>query len=332
MAARRKLLIDQDTLGPATTNLQSVALLLNAPDTTVLGLGVVTGDHWRDQQVRHALRLLEIMGRTDVPVFPGAEMPLLRTPAGTAAWEKRHGKLIYNGAWDLARPGKWADPRATRDLPEGNPTTRPAAEAAAAAYVRLARAHPGEISLWCAGPLTNIALACRLDPEFPALVRELHFMGGAFKPGGGSREFAHTPRREFNVRFDPEAARIVFRAAWPRVTCSPIDVSNHTRATPALFSQIARAGTPLARYLDQFGHRNRPMWDEVAAATWIDESLVTHFDDLCLDVDLDRGAKLGDLLAWPPDAAPGLGEVRARVQRSLDTARFEALFVQLSSR
>ena len=332
MGSRRQVIIDQDTLGPATTNLQSVALLLNAPDVDVRAIGIVTGDHWRDQQVRHALRLLEIMSRTDVPVFAGAEMPLVSTPAATAAWEKQHGKLIYNGAWDLARPGKWADPRHTPDLPEGNPTTRPASEAAAAAYVRLARAHPREISLWCAGPLTNVALACRLDPEFPTLVRELHFMGGAFAPSGGAREFAHTPQREFNLRFDPEAARIVFHAAWPRVTCSPIDVSNHTRATPELFTAIARAGTPLARYLDQFGHRNRPMWDEVAAATWIDESLVTGFEELFLDIDLDRGATLGDTLSWKPGSEPGGGERRARVQRALDDACFYELFVQLCSR
>ncbi len=332
MGSRRQVIIDQDTLGPATTNLQSVALLLNAPAVEVLAIGVVTGDHWRDQQVRHALRLLEIMGRTDVPVFAGAEMPLVGTPAATAAWEKQHGQLIYNGAWDLARPGKWADPRHTPDLPEGNPTTRPAREAAAAAYVRLARAHPGEISLWCAGPLTNLALACRLDPAFPTLVRELHFMGGAFAPGGGDREFAHTPRREFNLRFDPEAARIVFHAAWPRVTCSPIDISNHTRATPELFSQIAHAGTPLARYLNQFGHRNRPMWDEVAAATWIDESLVTRYEERYLDIELDRGATLGDTLSWPPGSAPGGGERCVRVQQALADARFYELFVQLCSR
>jgi purine nucleosidase len=333
ITTRRKVIIDQDTLGPATSNLQAVALLVQSPETEVLGIGVVTGDHWRDQQVRHALRFLEIIGRTDIPVFPGAMRPLTATPAATAQWEKRHGKLIYNGAWDLARPGKWADARETRDLPEGNPSPsmQPAREAAASAYVRLARAHPGEISLWCAGPLTNVALACRLDPEFPALVRELHFMGGSFQPRTESREFAHTPRREFNVRFDAEAARIVFRAPWPRVTCSPIDVSQEVRSTPELFAAIARAGTPLARYLDQFGQRHRPMWDEVAAATWLDASLVTHHDDLFIDVNLDRGAGYGDIVCWAPGTEPGLGEVRARVQKRVDEARFSELFVRLSS-
>ena len=329
---RRQVIIDQDTLGPATTNLQSVALLLNAPDVEVLGICVPTGDHWRDQQVRHALRFLEVVGRTDVPVVPGALMPLVNTPAATARWEEKHGKLIYNGAWDLARPGKWADPHHTPDLPEGNPTTAPAAEGAAEFIVRQARANPGEISLWCAAPFTDVALALQLEPRLPSLVRELHFMGGAFAPETDAREFRLTPRREFNVRFDAEAAHAVFRAPWLRLTCSPIDVSNHTRATPGLFAAIARAGTPLARYLDQFGHRHRPMWDEVAAATWIDGSLVTRYDDLFLDVSLERDASYGDTLSWEPGREPGRGEGRARVQKRLDDARFYELFVALSSR
>ena len=329
---RRKVIIDQDTLGPATTNLQSIALLLQSPDAEVLGICVPTGDHWRDQQVRHALRFLEIIGRTEIPVVPGAELPLVNTPAATAAWEKLHGKLIYNGAWDLARPGKFADPRHTPDLPEGNPTTRPAAETAAAFIVRQARAHPGEISLWCAGPLTDIAQALALEPRLPSLMRELHFMGGAFNPPGDSREFRHTPRREFNLRFDPEAAHAVLRAPWPRVTCSPIDVSHHTRSTLELFAQIARAGTPLASYLDRFGQRHRPMWDEVAAATWLDESLVTRFDDTFIDVNTDRGANYGDMLSWDPGFEPGLGERRARVQKKLDDEKFYAMFTALCSR
>jgi len=271
------------------------------------------------------------MGRTEILVVPGAEMPLLNTPADTAAWEKLHGKLVYNGAWDLERPGKWTDRRHTPDLPEGNPTTTSAPEHAAQFIARVARAHPGEITLWCAGPLTNVALALQLEPALPSLVRELHFMGGSFHPMTESREFRHTPRREFNLRFDAEAARIVFRAKWPRVTCSPIDVSNHTRCTPDLFTAIARANTPYARYLDQFGKRDRPMWDEVAAASWIDESLITRFDDLFIDVSLDRGAGYGDTLSWEPGREPGLGECRARVQKRLDDARFYELFVALSS-
>jgi purine nucleosidase len=329
---RRKVIIDQDTLGPATTNLQSVAMLIQSPEAEVLGICVPTGDHWRDQQVRHALRFLEIIGRTDIPVVPGAVMPLVNTPEATASWEKRHGRLIYNGAWDLVRPGKWADPRHTPDLPEGNPTTAPARETAAEFIVRQARAHPGEISLWCAAPLTDVAQALALEPRLPELVRELHFMGGSFQPLFDTREFRHNPRREFNIRFDAEAARTVLRAPWARVTCSPIDVSQHTRSTPELFAAIAQAGTPLARYLDQFGHRNRPMWDEVAAATWLDESLVARFDEYFIDVNVEGGAGHGDMLSWDPGFEPGQGERRARVQKRVNDSHVYELFVRLCSR
>ncbi len=330
---RRTVIIDQDTLGPAGTNLQSIALLLNAPDVDVLGICVPTGDHWRDQQVRHALRFLELVGRTEIPVVPGAEHPLVNTPAATTAWEARHGKLIYKGAWDLERPGRWADPREIRDLPEGNPVTAPAAgESAAAFIVRHARARPGEISLWCAAPFTDLALALHLEPRLPALIREVHFMGGSFAPQTDAREFTRTPRREFNLRFDPEAAHAVLRAPWRQLTCSPIDISQNVRATPALFARIAAAGTPLARYLDRFGPRGRPLWDEVAAATWIDPTLVTHAVTRHLDVDLDPGPHYGDTLDWPAESPSSGATTPARVELHLDAPRFESLFVSLCSR
>lgn len=329
---RRSVIIDQDTLGPATSNLQAVAMLLNAPDVEVLGVTVVTGDHWRDVQVRHALRLLEIMGRPGVPVVPGAVWPLVQTPADVAAWERHHGRLVYNGAWDLARPGKFADPFATPDLPEGNPSLTPSMEPAAVFLTRLARAHPGEISLWCAGPLTNIALACRLDPDFPRLIREVHLMGGAFHAPAGSREFTHSPRREFNFRFDPEATRIVLRAPWPRLEISPVEVAQNLPSNADHFAAIARASTPLALYLVRFGQRNRPLWDEAAAATWIDPSLVTHHEEWLVDVDLTEGAGRGNTLSWTPGHGPSLGERPARVQRTIDAPRFFETFVHLLSR
>jgi len=328
---RRKVIVDQDTLGPAGTNLQAVAMLLNAPDVEVLAITVPTGDHWRDQQIRHALRLLEIMERTEIPVAPGAEMPLVNTPAAVAAWEAAHGRLVYNGAWDLARPGRWADPREVRDLPEGNPRTEPGPEAAPELIVRLARAHPGGISLWCGAPLTNVALALRLEPRLPALIREVHLMGGAFAPVTEAREFVQNPRREFNFRFDPEAARAVLRAPWRRLTCAPIDLSQNVRAAPELFARITQAATPLAAYLDRFGRRDRPLWDEVAAATWIDPSLVTRAERRHLDVETTPGAAWGETLDLPA-GANGAHGTPAEVQLALDIPRFRELFVGLCSR
>jgi inosine-uridine nucleoside N-ribohydrolase len=156
-------------------------------------------------------------------------------------------------------------------------------------------------------------------------------MGGSFHPMTESREFKHSPRREFNLRFDPEAARIVFHSPWRKITSSPIDISQDVRSTPEHFSTIAGAGTPLAAYLDKFGQRGRPLWDEIAAASWIDPTVVTHAEDVFIDVNLDRGASYGDTLSWPIGFEPGHGEARARLEKQLDVARFSALFTTLLS-
>ncbi|MEJ8848680.1 nucleoside hydrolase [Variovorax rhizosphaerae] len=91
MNAKRKIIIDQDAHGPASTNLQSILMLLQAPEVEVLGICVVSGDGWCDENVAHTLRLLEIAGRTDVPVLRGAALPLLNSQRRMQRWEGLHG-------------------------------------------------------------------------------------------------------------------------------------------------------------------------------------------------------------------------------------------------
>ena len=68
--SKRKVIIDQDASGPGGTDMQAILALINSPDADVLGITVLTGDAWRDEEVQHTLRMLEIIGRTDIPVFP----------------------------------------------------------------------------------------------------------------------------------------------------------------------------------------------------------------------------------------------------------------------
>src|SRR5271165_3118077 len=100
---KRKVIIDQDAAGPGGTDMQSILALINSADTDVLGITVLTGDAWRDEEVLHALRLMEIVGRTDIPVVPGAVFPLVNRKEYMAKWETLHGKLVYQGAWNFAR-------------------------------------------------------------------------------------------------------------------------------------------------------------------------------------------------------------------------------------
>src|SRR5262249_2164705 len=118
----RKVIIDQDCAGPGGTNMQALLALLNAPDTEVLGIGVLTGDAWRDEEIQHTLRLLEIIGRTDVPVLPGAVFPLVNSKEYTARWETLYGKISYQGAWNYG--SRVHGPYEVPALPEGAPAIK----------------------------------------------------------------------------------------------------------------------------------------------------------------------------------------------------------------
>ena len=119
---KRKVIIDQDCAGPGGTDMQSVLTLINSPDTEVLGITVLTGDAWRDEEVQHTLRLLEIIGRTDIPVVPGAVFPLVNSKEYIAHWETLYGKIRYQGAWNY--PGRAHDPWEIPPLPEGAPSAK----------------------------------------------------------------------------------------------------------------------------------------------------------------------------------------------------------------
>src|SRR6266581_7757566 len=90
---RRKVIINEDCSGPGGSNMQTLALMVQSPKVEVLGITVVSGDQWRDEEVAHTLRLLEIIGRTDIPVVPGTAFPLVRARDEAEAWQQRYGKI-----------------------------------------------------------------------------------------------------------------------------------------------------------------------------------------------------------------------------------------------
>src|ERR1700693_2120779 len=97
---RRKVIINEDFSGPGGSNLQTLLVMIQSSQVEVLGITVVSGDQWRDEEVAHTLRLLEIIGRTDIPVVPGAAFPLVRRREEAQLWQERYGKVAYAGAWD----------------------------------------------------------------------------------------------------------------------------------------------------------------------------------------------------------------------------------------
>ena len=180
--------------------------------------------------------------------------------------------------------------------------------------------------------MTNLALAISLDPQFPELARELVFMGGSLTPQTDNPEFLNNPRHEFNFWFDPEAAEIVLRAPWKKIVCTPVDISIKTHMTAALVKQIEASGTPLARYIAKFAMLTPGadiMWDELAAAAWIDPTLITKSEKRFMAVDLDRGAGYGNTLTWGTKDAFRSAAQQVEIQFDLDTEKFYRMFAAL---
>jgi len=325
----RKVIIDQDCAGPGGTDMQAVLALLNGPDVQVLGIGVVTGDAWRDEEIQHTLRLLEIIGRTEVPVLPGAVFPLVNRKEYTERWETLYGKISYQGAWNYGHPvhGPYDIP----PLPEGAPAIKASDEAAPAFMVRMVHRYPHQVTIYAAGPLTDLAIAIALDPHFAELAKELIVMGGSISPVTDDPQFGPTPRREFNFWMDAEAARAALHAPWPKIIMTTVDISVKTRMDRSLVERIAKGGTPGAQYVAKYTESSY-LWDELAAVAWVDPSVVTKKRDLFIDVSIDHGPTYGETLAWLPGEQPGLGEQKVEVLQELDQDRFYNRFVELITR
>src|SRR6266571_452166 len=118
--ARRKVIINQDCSGPGGSNMQTLLTLIQSPQVEVLGITVVSGNQWRDEEIAHTLRLLELIGRTDIPVVPGAVFPLVHRRKEALLWQARYGKVAFAGAWD---DRWWHEHDVIPKLLEGQPTT-----------------------------------------------------------------------------------------------------------------------------------------------------------------------------------------------------------------
>jgi purine nucleosidase len=347
-AQKRMVLIDQDGSGPGGSNQMSILSLLQSPQVEVLGITMVTGDAWRDEETLHTLRMLELTGHANVPVAKGAVFPLVRTELEARLEEAENGKVAWLGAWGKGQttlvetangvvpvtpPNQHA--HGAYDVPplaEGMPTIKAIDEDAAHFLVRQVRAHPHEVTIYAAGPMTNIALAIAIDPEFAALTKGIVLMGGSLNPATDDPEFATSPRHEFNFWFDPEAAHIVLRADWPRIDVTTVDVSIKAPFTEAMLKEIALSDSPTAKYIAAWSQDRYYLWDELTACAWLDPGIITKERLLYMDVDLSHGPAYGETLTWDEKQKPATGVRLVHAQVDLDLPRFQKMFVELMKR
>ncbi len=216
----QKIIIDTD---PGIDDSMAIFFALSSPELDVIGLTTVFGNVHVNLAATNALRLLEIAGRTDIPVAKGAANSLVGDFDNPPAFI--HGD----------------DGQGNIHLPP--PAGTPIAQSSAQFIVEQVMSAPGEGPLVPISPLTNIALALRLEPRIAQNVKQIVLMGGnALVPGNS------TPAAEANIKDDPEAADVVFGAGWP-VTMVGLDVTTKASMTDQQLQSYARSSSPMAQHI-----------------------------------------------------------------------------------
>jgi inosine-uridine nucleoside N-ribohydrolase len=301
--SKPKLLIDTD---PGVDD--ALAILMAHAHADVVGLSVAAGNVGLAHTVRNARTLVDLVGAS-TPVFAGCPSPLVRMPEEDAAFV--HGS---DGFGDIGFP----EPKASAED-----------EAAALAILRLTREHPGQLTLVALAPLTNLALALRLDPSLPQRVARLVVMGGAVTGLGNTGKVP----AEFNIGFDPEAAHVVFEA-FPRFDLVDWEATLRYAFDEDEFDRWLAAGDARAEFFGKVfgtarafnaGHGRRGVIaaDALAMAVAIDPSIVTRSERRHVAVELDgrltRGATVVDWAGRLKQPA------NASIVMELDADRFAAM-------
>jgi purine nucleosidase len=271
--APRKIIFDTD---PGQDDMAAILLALASPqELDVLGIVAVAGNVPLSHTSRNALRICELAGRSEVPVFAGSDRPMGRK---LVTAEHVHGKTGLDGP----------------DLPEPKITLQ--AKSGIDYLVDTLRASAkGEITMVTLGPLTDVALALTRAPEIAGKIREIVMMAGAYFEGGNI-----TPTAEFNVYVDPQAADIVLKSGVP-VVMMPLDVTHRVLVTPPrmerLFALGNRSGKALAEALsfsrsfdiEKYGWDGAPLHDPTTIAYLLKPAL---FQGREINVEIETQSEL----------------------------------------
>jgi pyrimidine-specific ribonucleoside hydrolase len=303
---RIPVIIDCD---PGHDDALAITLALARPELDVLGITTIGGNSTLANTTRNALRVLALLGRTDVPVAAGPDQPLVR-PLETAP--QVHGVSGLDGA----------------DLPE--PASEPRPEGALEFLRATLAAAPAPVMLIPVGPLTNIGLLLRTYPAIAEKIAGISLMGGAMGAGNW------TPAAEFNIWVDPEAARIVFRSGLP-ITMHGLDVTHkalmglpEADRLDAVGTRVGHVFADLLRFftkfhVDKYGTADTPIHDAVAVAHVALPGLVTtrrYHVDVETTGDITRGRTVVDDRGQPGETP------NVDVALDIDRARFAELVIE----
>lgn len=302
-----RIILDTD---PGIDDALALFLALASPEVQLEAVTTVHGNVPVELTTRNALGLLEIAGRSDIPVARGSAQPLVRVPVDA--------KYVH-GPTGLG----------TLTLPE--PSASVVKPTAADLIIERVLAAPGELTLVAVGPLTNLALALRREPGIASQVREVVIMGGALRVPGNV-----TPAAEFNIYADPHAAQVVFKAGWPLRLVS-LDATNTAVVTREQTRQLARQQSAVSRCIEEmlefyfevfdpaYGNHGLRLHDPLALAAVFRPDFI-HWEPAYVDVELTGTLTFGETVAFFP--RPSAPAPNMQVSAGVDAERFVAWFLE----
>jgi len=248
------VILDVDT---GVDDALALALGVRSNRVDLLAVTTVAGNVDIGRATANTLAVLDWLGATAIPVHQGASHPLVRAHEDAS---------FVHGTDGLGNSGF---PQSARAV---------AADRGPAAMVRLLRERPGEIALVAVGPLTNVAIALNVEPRIAAWAAQVVVMGGAYREPGNV-----TPRAEYNIYADPEAAAQVFAAPWRRLVAVGLDVSHRTVLSRPVWEAARDRPEPVAQLVHRVSARTFTeraqngvhLHDPLALAVALDPSLVT---------------------------------------------------------
>lgn len=305
-----KIILDCDT---GHDDAVAILLAVANPEIDLLGVTTVGGNQSLDKVTYNSRAVLQELGATDVPVHAGCDRPIVR-PLEVAA--SIHGETGLDGV-ELPEPERPLDPgHAVNWIVE-----------------TIMNSEPKTITLVPTGPLTNIAMAVRMEPRIVERVKQVVLMGGAYHDGNWSA------CAEFNVKTDPEAAHIVFNEDWDKLTMIGLDLTHQALCKPEVQKKIQALDTPIAWFISNLmdffrlsyqaneAFQDPPVHDPCTIAYLIDPTVIETRRcpvDVELRGDLTVGMTVADLRGLEPSEE----ECHTQVATKLDFDKFWNLIIE----
>lgn len=308
---KEKIILDCD---PGHDDALALTMAVASQEIDLLAVTTSAGNQTPDKTLHNALRMLTLLGATDIPVASGNQRPLMRQ---LQIADYVHGETGLDGA----------------DLPE--PTFKPQPLPAVELIAEILRTQVEPITLVVTGPMTNIALFLRIHPELKTKIKQIVFMGGA---AGQGNVF---PTTEFNMAVDPEAAKIVINEGIPLVMAG-LNVTLKAQIHPEDLAEIGKINNPVAQAIhdqlnfygewygqERFQLTGTPVHDP-CTITYLLQPDIFEAHDAYIDVETQGQLTAGETIV---DFAGLLEkENNAKVLMNLDRTKFVNLIIDLLQR